>query len=293
MQWRGSSPRGTRFLNKREAWLLIAPALAVYLVFNIVPIAMSFIGSMVDGGSYGEGWIGLAAWKEVFASARFWQAIGTTMLFTVVLVPLTMVLIVAASVVLSWASGKLRSFGRLAFYVPTVTSAMMISIIWRWALAPNGLINRVLGTDILFIGSNPAAFWSICAMVVSMTLGAPIIYLMAAFATIDPELYDAAKLDGCGPWQEARHVTLPGVGPVLLYLVVLRLTGTIQLWQFPYSVTGGGPNYGTNTLMLMTYQEAFVHTRIPQASVMSAVLVVMVCGLLVLSRVITKQKVLG
>lgn len=277
---------------RREAWLLLAPGLVLYITFGIAPIFMSFVGSFVDFGSYGEGWIGARAWIEVFSSARFWQAIGNTMKFTAVLLPVTMVLIVVLSVVLSWAGGRLRSFGRLAFYVPTVTSAIMISIIWKWALAPNGLVNELFGTELLFLGSNPAAFWSVCAMVVSVTVGAPVIYLMAAFATVDPELYEAARLDGCGPWREAWHVTVPGVAPVMLYLAVVRLSGTVQLWQFPYSVTGGGPNYGTNTLMLMIYQEAFVHTRLTTASVMSVVLVAIVCGLLVLSRVITGQEVL-
>lgn len=280
-------------MRKREPWLLLAPGLLLYAVFGIAPIVMSLVGSMVDSGSFGEGWIGLRAWREVLSGARFWKAVGTTLKFTAVLLPITMALSVSLAVVLSWARGKLRAFGRLAFYVPTVVSAMMISLIWRWVLAPNGVVNHLLGTDALFLGSNPWAFWSICAMVVSVTLGGPIIYLMAAFATVDPELYEAARLDGCGPWQEARYVTLPSVAPVLLYLTVIRLSGTIQLWQFPYSVTGGGPNYGTTTLMLMTYQEAFIHTRFAHASVMSVVLVVLVGGLLLLSRVITGKGVLG
>lgn len=280
-------------MRKWEPWSLLAPGLALYLVFGVAPIALSAIGSVVEMGAYGDGWIGLSAWVEVFRSARFWQAAWTTMKFTAVLFPLTMVLVVVLSVVLSWTSGRLRSFGRLAFYVPTVTSAMMISIIWRWALSPGGIVNTLLGTEILFIGSNPSAFWSISAMVVSVTVGAPIIYLMAAFATVDPELYEAARLDGCNRAQEAWHVTVPGVLPVVLYLSVLRLSGTVQLWQFPYSVTGGGPNYGTTTLMLMTYQEAFVHVRLAHASVMTLVLMLVVCALLLAQRWITGQRILG
>jgi len=280
-------------MRRREHWLLIGPSLALYIIFGIAPILMSVTGSVYDSGPFGEGWIGLRAWRDVFTSPRFWTGMATTMKFTVVLLPIIMALSVVLAVVLSWARRKTRAFGRLAFYVPAVTSGVMISVIWRWALAPNGLINHLFNTDILFIGSNPAAFWSISAMVLSVTLGQPVIYLMASFATVDPELYEAAKLDGCNPWQEAWYITVPGILPVIIYLGVLRLSGTIQLWQFPYSVTGGGPNYGTTTLMLMTYQEAFVHTRFAEASVMSVVLVLLVMGLLMLSRVITGQRILG
>lgn len=272
---------------------MLIPGLILYGVFGLAPIAMSVVGSFVDMGAYSEGWIGLRAWKEVLGNRRFWEATWTTLKFTAVLLPITMGLVVAISVVLSWAGGKLRAFGRLAFYVPTVTSAMMLSIIWRWALSPNGAINTLLGTDVMFIGSNPAAFWSISAMVVSVGLGAPVIFLMAAFAAIDPELHEAARLDGCNAAQETWHITIPGVMPVLVFLTVTRVSGLVQLWQFPYSVTGGGPNYGTTTIMLMTYREAFVHTRFPQASVMSVVILLLVGGLLALSRVITGKRILG
>lgn len=280
-------------MRKWEPWLLLAPGLALYAIFGIAPIIMTAVGSVVGMGAYSEGWIGLKAWGEVLGSARFWKSIGTTMKFVVVLLPITTALVVVLSVVLSWARGKLRSFGRFAFYVPCVVSAMMISVIWRWALAPNGAINNLFGTELLFLGTNPAAFWSICAMVVSTGLGAPIIYLMASFAVVDPEVHEAARLDGCNRAQEAWYVTLPAIAPVLMYLMVVRLSGLAQIWQFPYSMTGGGPNYGTNTLMLMTYQEAFIHTRFAHASVMSLVMVVLVGGLLMLSRVITGQRILS
>ena len=138
-------------MRKWEPWLLLAPGLALYLVFGIAPILMTVVGSVVDMGAYGECWIGLSAWRDVFTSALFWRAVGTTLKFVAVLLPLTMTLVVVLSVVLSWARGKLRAFGRLAFYGPVVTSAMMVSIIWKWALAPSGMINNLFGQDILFL----------------------------------------------------------------------------------------------------------------------------------------------
>lgn len=272
----------------KNPWPLLLPGLILYAVFTLAPIVMTFSGTFVDTGAFGDGWIGLAAWREVFAARRFWFAMLNTVKYTAILVPATMVISIAIAVVLSWS--RFKGFGRMAFYVPTITSAVMISIIWRWILAPQGPLTGLTG--VLFLGSNPWAFYSIAIMTLSVTLGGPIIYLMASFAIIDKSLYEAARLDGCNGWQEAWHITIPGIAPVLLFLTIERIAGVVQLWQFPYAVTGGGPNYGTTTLMLIAYQEGFRNSRIPNASVISVILMGMVGGLVYLTRVITRRAVL-
>ena len=280
-------------MNRRwEPWLLVGPGLALYAVFGFLPIIWAGVGSVYETGFYGRGWIGFEAFADVFSSARFWESLWITLKFTAVLLPIGMFLTVSISVVLSWVGEKLQSFARLAFFVPTATSAIMISLAWRWIVLSGGPLDKLVGGDILWVASNPWAFWTICMMVVSVSVGGSLLYVMAAFLSVDQEIYEAARLDGCDKVQEAWYVTLPAVMPVIVFLTVGRLSGLLQIWQFPYAMTGGGPNYSTTTIMLLIYQEGIGGGRMTHASVMSLFLMVFIVGLLVLYRLISKRKIL-
>ena len=280
-------------MNRRwEPWLLVGPGLAFYAVFGFLPILVAGFGSVYEVGFYGRGWLGFDAFADVLTSARFWEACWITVKFTAILLPIGLFLTVSISIVLSWAGDKLQSLARLAFFVPTATSAMMISIAWRWIVLPGGPLDRLVGGDVLWIGSNPWAFWTICLMVVSVSVGGSLLYVMAAFLSIDQAVYDAAKLDGCSRVQEAWYITVPLVMPVIVFLTVGRLSGLLQIWQFPYAMTGGGPNYATTTIMLLIYQEGIGAGRLSHASVMSLFLMVLVVGILVTYRVLSGRKIL-
>ena len=280
-------------MNRRwEPWLLVGPGLALYAVFGFLPIIMAGFGSVYEVGFYGRGWLGFSAFEEVFSSARFWVACWVTVKFTAILLPIGLFLTVSISVVLSWAGDKLQSLARLAFFVPTVTSAMMISLAWRWIVLPGGPLNRLVGRDILWIGSNPWAFWTITAMVVSVSVGGSLLYVMAAFLSVDQEVYEAARLDGANRVQEAWYITIPVVMPIIVFLTVGRLSGLLQIWQFPYAMTGGGPNYSTTTIMLLIYQEGIGAGRLSHASVMSLFLLLTVVALTAAYRALSGRKIL-
>ena len=280
-------------MHKRwEPWLLIAPGMLLFVVFGFAPVLMGLAGSVVDMGYYGTGWIGFQAVVDVFTWGLFWHSVKTTLLFVAVLLPATFALTMTAAVVLSWARSELQALGRLAFYVPSVVSVMMITFVWDLLLRPNGAVNRILGTDILWIASNPYAFWSLSVMTVPIIFGGWLVIMMAAFSSIDTQLYEAAKLDGCTRVQEAWHITMPGIRPVITYAAVMMFSGYLQFWEIPYSMTGGGPNYGTTTIMLLIYQEAVLSGHLPQASVMSMFLLVMVMGSLGLYRLVSGRRLL-
>ena len=280
-------------MHKRwEPWVLIGPGLVLYLIFGFAPLIMAVAGTVYEFGAYGLGWIGGSAYKAVFQSPAFWKSMLVTAKYVVYLLPSSMVLTVFCAMVLSWVGEKLQSIARFVFVVPTIVSAMMISVAWKYLYAQQGIINRVLGTQIPFLGQNPYAFWSIAVMVLFTSIGGTVIYVTAAFLSVDTELYEAAKLDGCNRAQETWHITLPVTMPILVFLTIQRLVGLLQTWQFPYAMTGGGPNYGTTTVLFYVFQEAFVNGRMPRAAVMS--LVILVASLLVLIpyRLISGKRIL-
>lgn len=278
-------------VKRWEPWVLVGPGMVFYLVFGLGPILMAGIGSVVEMGYYGRGWIGFTAYRDVLTNPRFWRAVWITLKFTLVLFPAVMTLIITISVVLSWAGNKLQSVARMAFYVPCTVSGVMISMAWRWIVLPGGPLSRITG-DILWLGSNPYAFWTISVMVLSVGVGGSLVYLMAAFVAIDSQLYEAARLDGCNKGQEAWYITIPLVMPVITFLGVSQVVGLLQIWEMPYAMTGGGPNYSTTPIILLIYQEAEVAGRVAHASVMTLFLLVFVATLLIAYRLVSGRRLL-
>ena len=265
--------------------------MVLYALFGLAPLFMSLFAAVFEFGYYGEGWIGFAAFREVFTDQTFWGSVWVTVKFTAVLFPSSMLMAIAFAVVLSWAGNKLQSFARMAFYVPCIVSVVMVSFVWRWLVLPGGPLSLITG-DILLIGSNPYAFWMVCVMVLTVTLGQPMIFMMAAFLSVDSEISEAARLDGCSKVQEAWYITIPMIMPVLTYLGISRFVGFLQLWEFPYAVTGGGPNYATTPILLLIYQEAAVKGNIAHASVMTLFLLVFVVVILLAYRAVSGRRLL-
>lgn len=263
----------------------MAPALLLYAVFAAPVYVMLLVGTVYEGGMFGRGWIGLEAFREVFASQRFWQSVRVTLRYVAWNTPLVMLAGVAIAVVIGTLRKRARGYLRMAYYVPTVVSPVAVSVIWRWLLNPRGALNQLLGTQTLWIAQEPHAFHAINLMLLVAVLGLQVLWISAALSAVDPEVYEAARIDGCNLAQETWFITAPVVAPILVYMSALRAAGAMQLWMFPYALTGGGPNRSTMTTMLLIYREATQHSRLPQAMVMSLFLVVvMALGLAVVSK---------
>lgn len=149
-----------------------------------------------------------------------------------------------------------------------------MTMIWVWLLHPTGVINQVIGGQ--WLGSNPEAFFAISAIVVSVDLGMTIIIYMAAMTTIDGDLYDAAKIDGCNERQEDWYITRPLIAPTVAFIFFIKIVGISQIWLYPYILTGGGPNYGTNTAILEIYLQAFAYGEYGFASAIGVLFAIIV-----------------
>jgi multiple sugar transport system permease protein len=275
-----------------EPWVLVTPGILLFTVFSLVPVVTGLLGSFVEFGYYGRGWIGFGAWSDVLSSEVWWKSVKTTLLFMGVMLPTIIAGALFVAVVLSWANQTIQVVMRTAFYVPATVSILMLAIMWHFIVVPEGLLNRILGTDILWVASNPYAFWTLSVLTSTVLMGTWIIYLMAALSSIDSTLYEAARIDGCTRWQEARYITIPGIRPIIVFTSVMAFVGLLQYWEVPYAMTGGGPNYGTSTMMLLIYQEGVVSGRMAQASAMTTFLLALAMGCLGLYRLISRRRLL-
>jgi len=270
--------------NQLSAWLFLTPALFFFLVFSAYPIIRSVQLSFFNATVLTQQFIGLQNYIAVFKNPRILKSFINTFKFTVFIVPIVTVVPLAIAMI-GYRMGKaLQSVIRFAYYIPVLSAGPIVIITWMWLLHPTGLINQLLGKQILWMGSNPEAFFAISMIMISVDLGMTIIIYFAAMTTIDTELYDAAKLDGCNGIQEDLYITTPLIAPTVGFIFFIKIVGISQIWMFPYLLTGGGPNYGTNTAILEVYLQAFQYGKYGFASSIGVIFAVVIGSVALIQR---------
>jgi multiple sugar transport system permease protein len=204
------------------------------------------------------------------------QATGT---FTVLSVPLLVTVPLAIALLLN-RSFKGRTFFRAIYFAPYVLGVAVIGVLWRFLLDPNlGAINGMLGAiglpgDTAWTTGLPWAWVSLVGVTVWWTLGFNAVIYLAGLQDIPRELYDAAKVDGAGAWAEFRHVTLPGLRPVLLFVVINTILASSNMFGQSYLITQGAPGVETRTAIMYIAEEGLRSYRMGSASAMSYLLTI-------------------
>ena len=270
---------GTRIIKARWAYFFVAPHLVLYCVFFLLPVAWSMVLSLLDYQWWGVEFVGVANYVRVFADPIFWKAVVNTAYYTLGVVPLWLGKALIISALIFPFRKPLQTFFKAAFYLPHVTSAVILSMIWLWIYNPPfGLLNYLLaflGVDpVAWLGNKLTAMPSLILMQVVMGGGSSIVLISAAMNGIPMYLYEAAELDGARPAQVFLRVTLPLLKPTLLYLVVTGTINSFQVFTNIYLMTRGGPQFSTTTIVYMIYDTAFKQFQFGPASAMAMVLFV-------------------
>jgi multiple sugar transport system permease protein len=206
--------------------------------------------------------VGVENYVELFRDDTFRKAAFNTAYFVVIGVPLTMGLALAVAVALNSGITRMRTFFRVGYYIPVITSIVAIAVVWRFLLNPDvGLINMAIGSLGIegpnWLGDPVLAMPSIIAMAVWRNLGFAMIVFLAGLQTIPRELYEAASMDGAGRWKQLRHVTVPLLRPTILFITVVTTIGYLQLFEEPFVMTDGGPLDKTLSISMYMYQQGF------------------------------------
>ncbi len=267
----------------RAAWLFVGPALALVTAFFLVPVLGGLALSLTDFDLYAIGapgtarWVGLRNYAEALRNPVFWQAARNTLYFVLVGGPLSVAVSLAAALLLNARTVRLRGLFRTIYFAPVVTMLVSVAIVWRYLLHPRyGLINHGLeavglpGVD--WLGDPHWAMPAIVLLSVWKNFGYNMLIFLAGLGSIPGELYEAAAIDGASAARRFRHITLPGLAPVFLFVGVTTMIGNFQLFAEPYVMTQGGPLGATRTLMLLTYEEGFRWWRMGVASALAALL---------------------
>jgi len=263
----------------------IAPALCFYFLFSVYPFTKGISLAFFRASVFGSEFSGLANYREMFSEPLFWGAVKNTLMFTIITVPAVTVIPFVIAVMAARLSTAYQHFIRFAFYVPMLSAGVIISAFWKYFFHPShGLFNKLLGTRIAWLGSNPEAFWSIETILIFSALGIPIILYMAKILGIPQEIIDSAKIDGCGETRVAWHVTFPLMLPIIAFIAITRTIGYLQTWMMPFLLTGGGPNHGTETVVLQIYQHAIVRGRWGYGAAMGVLLMAVTVSIALIQR---------
>jgi multiple sugar transport system permease protein len=289
----GRRPRSRiRSRQGLAAWGFALPFLLLFGVFIAVPVLASFVMSFTDLRSadlrnpLSVNFVGLRNYTRLFEDDVFLQAALNTAYFVLVGVPLTMVSALAVAVALNRGVTKFRTFFRVGYYLPVVTSIVAIAVVWRFLLEPDaGLVNQLLGL-VGVEGRNwlNDTFWAmpwLILMAAWRNMGFLMVIFLAGLQAIPGHLYEAASVDGASSWSKFRYITLPMLRPTLLFGAVITGIGYLQFFEEPFVMTQGRPLNRTLSVSYDIYNQ-FGFGNYSYAAAMSYVLFIAIVVLTVL-----------
>lgn len=280
---------GIEARKARTGVLFTLPWILGLLIFYAYPLIASIYYSFTSYSVLNPGeFVGLANYETLMADKLFWKSIANTLIFTVMSVPINIILGVAIALLLNT---KIHGIGfyRTIFFIPTLVPVVATATVWRWLLNSNyGLFNSILAKFGL-----PAVPWLASedwskislVMIAAWGIGQAIIINLGGLQDISPEYYEAASIDGANAWQKTTRITLPLLTPVIFYNVVMGVINALQIFTLPYALTNGegSPTHSLTFYVMHLYNNAFGYMKMGYASAMAWILFVII---LVLTLVI-------
>jgi multiple sugar transport system permease protein len=223
--------------------------------------------------------------------------VRNTVVFAVVIVPLQGGLGLLLALLINQKIRGVNAF-RTIYFVPVVTSMVVLSMLWKFMYQQNGLINSMLGT-LTFGVVDPGPDWlnqtntalpAIILMSVWAGVGFHMIIWLSGLQTISTSLYEAAEIDGCGRWDKFKHVTWPGLRPTFVFVLVTITIAAFALFTQPFVMTGGGPLDSTRTMILQVYETGFSKQQTGYGAALSLIFFAMVLVISLVQRFLTRRE---
>lgn len=265
-----SEPRtvGGSSAEARAAWWLLSPALGAIGLFFALPLIAALFLSLTDFDLYGIAdlgtvrFVGLANYVDLLGDGRFWRAVRNTLVFAILGGPATIAAALLGAVLVDSKLARFRGLFRTVYFAPVVTTLVAAAVVWRAFLHPTfGPLNRILSAfgvpAIDWLGNPRWATVAIVSLSVWRTFGYCLVIFVAGLQSIPVSLYEAARLEGAGPWRLLIDITLPLLRPTTFFVAVITSVGLFQIFAEPYVITRGGPLEATTSLALLMYEQGF------------------------------------
>jgi multiple sugar transport system permease protein len=250
--------------ENRAGWLFATPFLFLYVAFLIGPVVIGLVISLFNTTTVRAGvgsWVGFSNYADVLTNADFWASMWHSALFTLLTTPILVLLPLLFAVLVS-RLGRGQAFYRLAFFAPYVVPSAAVCLIFAFMYTPEtGLITNAFGwfglTAPDFFGSTSGAWFAVVLLTVWWTFGFNFILYTAAIQEISEEVYEAATLDGAGPWQQIRMITVPLLRPTIGLVLILQVLSSLKVFDQIYILLAGGPNYSTRPVIQYIFDSGF------------------------------------
>jgi multiple sugar transport system permease protein len=282
--------RRSSVMRRQESWLailLILPSTLGIVVFAILPIIASLGISLTNwGGLSKPKWVGLDNYTTALSDSRAISSLSHTLLYVLLAVPSGVAISMLLAVLIhNLKSGWLKTVFRTVYYLPMVTIGVAVALLWQVLLAPQGLVNLILGWLGIhgpnWLGSPDWVLPAVAVFSVWQGSGQGIILFLASLASVPKELYEAAQLDGAKPLESFRFITLPMVSPTVFLVLVLSVIGALQVFEAVLVLSNGGPGDSSTTIALYIYKTAFSFFKMGYASALAWLLSIVLIVLLV------------
>lgn len=273
-------------------YLFMAPTLLVMGTFVVLPILFAVFLSVHRVQLLGEieyDFVGGRNFQRLLTDDRVWIALQNTAKYVAIVVPVQTLLALVLAVTLN-AGIKGKNWFRILYFLPTVTSSAVLTLIFMWIYNTNGLLNDFLAAIGLptynWLGDPAVALNGIMLMNIWSTAPFYMVIYLAALQDIPRSIYEASELDGATAWQQLIHITVPLLKPVTFFVVAMGIIGTFQLFDQSYIFSGGtgGPNNSTLTVVLLIYQAVFRNLQLGYAAAIAFLLAAIIIGVTLIQK---------
>ena len=291
-------------LNEQKwSYLFIAPAVLLFVIFVVGPLIASLYWSFTEyNGIHAPKWVGIDNYRNIFLNdPRFWKSIRNTIFYTVGVIPPGVVLSLLLAIAVDQQI-KFKNFFRVIYFIPSVTSVIALSVIWKWLFAGEkyGLINYFL----ILLGLKPIDWlmspaWTLPAIMIMSIwagIGYNMILFLAGLQTIPSTVYEAADIDGANMWDKFWHITLPLLKPTMVFVVIMGFIASFQVFERIYIMTEaefgiGGVLDSALTVVAYLYDMGFRKFQMGYASALGYIVFIVIFAITMINLKFVKSKV--
>lgn len=263
------------------SYLFLLPALTFFLIFVVYPMLRGIYMSFFDYSITSFEFIGWENYVTLYHDETFHKSLINTIVLVAVAVPIVIGFSIFVAMAIYKKSEFIRSFCRGIFYLPAVTSVVSVTVVWGWIYHPNfGLLNYITNffgmEPISWLGDPKTALMAITVILITTSVGQPIILYVASLGNIPASYIEAAQIDRASPGQIFRKIIWPLLMPTSLYVIVITTINSFQCFALIQLLTSGGPIHSTSTVMYGVYQQAFLLGNFGIASAMGVILAIII-----------------
>jgi len=265
---------------KRVAYLMALPSVILFFLFPAASIYLVGHLSLFKSDYLNYKFVGVLNYVTILQDAKFWTSVLNGLFYCAAITPMVVIIALAIAFLACEFPPKIQNAVKFALYIPVLTAGIIIANVWKWIFAPTGVVNWLIG----LVGLGPwpwlteatLAKLSISITMSSTVFGIYLIMILASIMAIPKQLFEAARIDGASPLQIKLRIVLPIIMPTILLIVMFLIIQSMQIWEFVWMMTSGGPAGGSATPAFNIYETAFTYGQYGLASAKSLILMLII-----------------